>query len=954
MQILRRSERKRQPSILDVFTDRVELIAAFERNLEHKKPGEHRVLVFYGDGGIGKTTLLQKLEQLHRQRFPQARMGRLDLVGSDTTPPDLLLYGLRRQFPTIPFPSFSLALAEYGRRFHPERVYGNDRKELLQGAGPYADVLDIGLEALADCSGVTQLLKIMKAASAANRHLSDWVLGRAEPWLKPSQSLSEEQFLAQLPLQWARDFRQALSSDLEQEDWDDPITYSGPPPLIALDTYETLWHPGMRKFGRLQEPREQWLVDLVSELPEVLWVISGRDRLTWGERYDRDWSEACEQHLVGQLSEEDARSFLTKRGIKEPAIVKKILREAAGVPFYLELEAQLYHNTPANERTPEVFGGSHQQLIDRLLTHLDDSMQATLRLLATFGIWDQDLFRQAVTHFATGYPATGAAELGRFWSIEAIGEGRWQLHNEMAHHLQSNERHHNPANFNAMHRWGFAYFDGPLQGLEAKAIQAEDAERLQRALSHARNIHPAAEWAAWLVKRLVQLEKGTIWQPLLAVTERAVQQAEQELGGSDPAVAGLLNRQATLLQQIARYEEAEPLFRRALAIEEASYGPDHPEVAMPLSNLATLQQATNRLREAEPLMRRALAIVEASDGPGHPNVATALSNLATLLKATDRLAEAEPLMRRALAIDEASSGPDHPNVATALSNLASLLEVTNRLPEAEKLMRRALAIDEGSYGPDHPDVASDLNNLAILLLNTNRLAEAEPLMRQAWAIEEASFGPNHPNVARYLSNLAMLLLDTNRLAEAEPLMRRALAIEEVSYGPDHPNVAIRLNNLARLLGNTNRLAEAEALMRRALAIDEASYGLGHPNVAIRLDILSRILHDIGLYEEAESHARRALSIDEVCYGPEHPNVAFDLNSLAMILKATDRLPESDELMRRSLDILQGINKQGHEHPKWQTYLKNYMTILVAQGFSSAEAEARLHALYQYGNGCFPA
>ena len=88
-------------------------------------------------------------------------------------------------------------------------------------------------------------------------------------------------------------------------------------------------------------------------------------------------------------------------------------------------------------------------------------------------------------------------------------------------------------------------------------------------------------------------------------------------------------------------------------------------MAIGLNNLADLLQDTNRLDEAEPLYRRALAICEASYGPDHPNVAIGLNNLASLLRATNRLAEAEPLYRRALAIDEASYGPDHPNVATA-------------------------------------------------------------------------------------------------------------------------------------------------------------------------------------------------------------------------------------------------------------------------------------------------
>ena len=64
MPIKRPSEREQPPSAQELFTNREALIAAFERMLEHRKPEESRVLLFHGDGGIGKTTLLQKLEQL--------------------------------------------------------------------------------------------------------------------------------------------------------------------------------------------------------------------------------------------------------------------------------------------------------------------------------------------------------------------------------------------------------------------------------------------------------------------------------------------------------------------------------------------------------------------------------------------------------------------------------------------------------------------------------------------------------------------------------------------------------------------------------------------------------------------------------------------------------------------------------------------------------------------------
>jgi hypothetical protein len=52
--------------------------------------------------------------------------------------------------------------------------------------------------------------------------------------------------LAQLPLQWARDFRQALSFQLKPN-WVDANSYNNPPPLIAFDTYETLCQSGVRR-----------------------------------------------------------------------------------------------------------------------------------------------------------------------------------------------------------------------------------------------------------------------------------------------------------------------------------------------------------------------------------------------------------------------------------------------------------------------------------------------------------------------------------------------------------------------------------------------------------------------------------------------------------------------------------------------------------------------------------
>ena len=56
-----------------------------------------------------------------------------------------------------------------------------------------------------------------------------------------------------------------------------------------------------------------------------------------------------------------------------------------------------------------------------------------------------------------------------------------------------------------------------------------------------------------------------------------------------------LNNLAGLYHAQGRYADAEPLYKRALAICEKALGPDHPDVALSLNNLAALYQRPRSL-----------------------------------------------------------------------------------------------------------------------------------------------------------------------------------------------------------------------------------------------------------------------------------------------------------------------------------------------------------------------
>jgi tetratricopeptide (TPR) repeat protein len=290
---------------------------------------------------------------------------------------------------------------------------------------------------------------------------------------------------------------------------------------------------------------------------------------------------------------------------------------------------------------------------------------------------------------------------------------------------------------------------------------------------------------------------------------------------------GLMNQLGRLLKAKALHSEAEPLIRRALAIDESIYGKDHPKLAISLNSLAGLLFATGRQVEAESIVRRVIDICEKAEretGEMHPYFAAAINNLALLLQATSRVVEAESLLRRSLAIGEGSLGPNHPTIALRLINLAELLQDAGRIEEAEPLLRRALAIDEANFPPDHPNIASGLGSLSRFLSSTNRAFEAEPFMRRALAIDEVSFGPNHPNVARDLGNLAIVLYATNQHLEAESLLRRAIRIfvdVTLRTGHRHPRLDASFGNYAQLLSamgkNRAEIEVACAELRRPLA-----------------------------------------------------------------------------------------------------------------------------------------
>ena len=70
-----------------------------------------------------------------------------------------------------------------------------------------------------------------------------------------------------------------------------------------------------------------------------------------------------------------------------------------------------------------------------------------------------------------------------------------------------------------------------------------------------------------------------------------------------------LSKEFQTLYSEGQYEKAEVVAKKALALAERDSGPNHPDMATSLNNLALLYSNRGHYTQAEPLYKRTVAIM---------------------------------------------------------------------------------------------------------------------------------------------------------------------------------------------------------------------------------------------------------------------------------------------------------------------------------------------------------
>jgi tetratricopeptide (TPR) repeat protein len=317
-----------------------------------------------------------------------------------------------------------------------------------------------------------------------------------------------------------------------------------------------------------------------------------------------------------------------------------------------------------------------------------------------------------------------------------------------------------------------------------------------------------------------------------------------------------------MLNELARFDEAEQAFQQALTIIEplAAANP-RPEYR------ATLAQATSSLGD----LFRELGRSDAE------------AKLRLAIKLRKRLLEEQP---EALEIRE--------QLAQSLVNLGALCYGNRRADDAGAAFEEVLELLKAEPVQKLPVTSGQslrfqqvrgraLNNLGIIHRQAGRLLEAENAAREALAIKEAlaetfpSVPQYRQELARSFHNLGVLLADLAQHKEAQTAYEKAVGIYErlVADSRAVPLYSVELagtyTSLGRLIGEQGHLEESVPFLTKSIDILDAAYRKDSREVKVRESLViaywarAMTLAGLGGFAPAADDWSRAIELNDSRY-----------------------------------------------------------------------------------------
>ncbi len=241
------------------------------------------------------------------------------------------------------------------------------------------------------------------------------------------------------------------------------------------------------------------------------------------------------------------------------------------------------------------------------------------------------------------------------------------------------------------------------------------------------------------------------------------------------ALTAELNNYTMLVHHEGRHAEAESLYRATLTALERFPGRRHSAM-ITYVNLGTLLAEMGRYVEAEPLLAMAVDSIMTMRGERDPALAGGLQSLAGVQMFNGNLAAAEATARRSLALHINVNGENSPAAATSRRMLLNILVDTDRCAEAVVVANDILSLRGSHLGDTDLSIATALMYGGWCEARLGRIVRGVVMTREGLDLRRATFPEGHWAIAQAESFLG------STLAMSGPEHRvEALAMLEAGY-----------------------------------------------------------------------------------------------------------------------------------------------------------------------------
>jgi tetratricopeptide (TPR) repeat protein len=328
---------------------------------------------------------------------------------------------------------------------------------------------------------------------------------------------------------------------------------------------------------------------------------------------------------------------------------------------------------------------------------------------------------------------------------------------------------------------GFARFE-LADALAARGDQWQ-AEQLYRdccqvaretvGLQNPKTILPVNRLSEMLAKRGQKEEWRKLMQEILDVRRKFFPGQHREVG------AVLLHLGDLELGHGSLYRARRSYLEAIAHLEQNEKG--RISLAFALNGLGNTLIRTGLAAEAEPYYRRSLALIRNVHQSLRPQVAFILGNLADALLAQQKFREAEPLLQEALAIRR-ERGMSRLDSLILLEKYGNLLWIRGKVKEGKGVFQEALDLARAEHGPNHPALLLRLTNLSAVLSELEEHEAAQKHLDQGLALTLAQHGASDLDVIRWYRYRALMRLARGDVAgyrgDCAELVKRFATVQD--------------------------------------------------------------------------------------------------------------------------------------------------------------------------------